>query len=240
MELGLFYFFLFEYTWGWGANIIKNHPDLGPVKNIKREAERKAFIKKYVLDYRRKNRKRLLAQLRKDETVWKKVEDKYMNILPQIMEITWPEEKEKIRAMISIIPICPRFLDDWSFAIFGGWQSEGMIEVIMHEICHFLYFKKWKEVFPDADRKTFDNPYLEWHLSEILAPVILGDKRVQKILLKKPDFYREHKRIKIGNKSAPAFFKNIYQKHLERGTSFENFLKEAYREIKKHKELFNF
>ncbi len=240
LELGLFYNFLFENTWGWSKYIIKSHPSLEPVLKIKDRKQREAFIKKYVLGYRKKNHRHLLAQMRKDEAAWQKVEERFMDILPQVLETGWPKDTKNIHAMISITPICPRFLDNWSFAIFGGWQSEGMIEVIMHEICHFLYFKKWKEVFPGADRKTFDSPYLEWHLSELLAPVILRDPKIQKILRREADFYEEHQKIKIGKGSAPAFFKNLYKKHLKTKISFGDFLKESYSQIKTHKKSFNF
>jgi len=239
-ELGLFYNFLFENTWGWGRYITKTHPQFKLVLKLKIKKEREAAIKKYAVAFWNKNKKKLLAQKKVDTTKWRKVENNFFEVLPQIMETSWPENRRTINAMISIIPICPRFLDNWSFSLSGLWRGAGAIEVIMHEICHFLYFKKWKEVFPQAERQTFDKPYLEWHLSEILAPVILGDKRVQKILSKKPDFYREHKRIKIGNKSVPAYFLNIYQKHLNQETSFEDFLKVAYREIKVHRKLFRF
>lgn len=86
------------------------------------------------------------------------------------------------------------------------------MEVIMHECCHFLYFEKWKQLFPNINSKKFESPYLEWHLSEILAPIILNDARIQKLLKRKADFYMEHKRIKIGNKTVPKYFNDLYKK----------------------------
>jgi len=240
LELDLFYFFLFKHSWGWGKNIIKRHPKLEPIMRIKKEADRKAFLKKYALDYYKKNKGQLVSQMKKDETAWRKLEKEFMHILPQIIETDWPKNRKNIRAMVSAIPICPRFLDTWKFTICGLWQEGSAIEVIMHEICHFLYFKKLEETFPNVDKKTFNRPRLEWHLSEILAPVILGGPRVQKILRREPDFYLEHQKIKIGKISAPLFFQKMYDEHLENKTSFEDFLKESYREIKVHRKLFRF
>ena len=65
-------------------------------------------------------------------------------------------------------------------------------------------------LYPKVDNKKFESPYLEWHLNEILAPIILNDSRIQKLLKRKADFYTEHQRIKIGNKIAPKYFNDLY------------------------------
>jgi hypothetical protein len=107
----------------------------------------------------------------------------------------------------------------------------------MHEACHFLYFEKWKQLYPEMDNKKFDEPHIEWHLSEILAPIILNDARIQKLLKNKAIFYKEHKRIKIDGKTAPKYFGDLYKK-TTKDKNFEEFLKEAYQAIKKNKNLF--
>ncbi len=140
--------------------------------------------------------------------------------------------------MISINPICPRFLNNWSFSIFYNYKKiSHAVEVIVHESCHFLYFKKWKQLFPNVNNKKFEYPYLEWHLSEIITPIILNDFRIQQLLKQKATFYTEHKKIKIDNKTAPKYFTDMYKKII-RNNNFEEFLKESYRSIKIHKELF--
>ena len=88
------------------------------------------------------------------------------------------------------------------------------------------------------NHSKFERPNIEWHLSELTAPIIINDKRVQKLLKQKASFYKEHSRIKIGSKTAPRFFTDIYKKNINKENSFELFLKEAYKEIKKHKKLF--
>lgn len=240
LEQELFYNFLFVDTWGWNRYIFKRHPQLKPILKLTDGKERRAVIKKYTAAFWSKNGKRLLAQKKIDEREWRKVEKKFMVALAQIMETSWPDDRKIISAMVTICPICPRFLNNWSFALFGCWQGKGVIEAMMHEICHFLYFKKWKEVFPSVQEKTFYSPYPEFHLSELLAPVILSDLRIQKILKKEPDFYEEHMEITIGKQIAPVYFEKLYQKRLENNTSFGDYLKAGYREIKKYKKLFNF
>lgn len=140
--------------------------------------------------------------------------------------------------MASLNPICPRFLDSWSFSIFYDYKRISYaIEVIMHESCHFLYFEKWKKLYPKMNSKNFEHPHIEWHLSEIIAPIILNDPRIQRLLGKKADFYEEYQNIKIGKQNVPAFFEKLYQENKD---DFEKLLKQSYKAIKTNKNLFDF
>lgn len=239
LEIDWMHGFLFQNKWGWGKYIIKKHPKIKKVYSIKGENNQIKFLRKYIVDYRKSNRSSIENSKRKYQKAWRDKEKDYFELLQEIMSAKWPKDRKNIKAMVSINPICPRFINDWSFSIFCKYKKIGdAMEIIMHESCHFLYFEKWKEVFPNAKSKTFDYPYIEWHLSEILAPVILNGPKIQKILKKKADFYEEHKKIYIGKKNLPKYFELLYKKHIKKQSSFDDFLREAYLEIKKHKNKF--
>jgi len=237
LEMDCIYGFLFDNDWGWGRYILKRHPRLKPVLGLKKKADRMAFIRAYVLEYRRKKKERIMRQKALYVSIWKKKERAAFEQLSKVMGTDWPKKRKSIRALISINPICPRFLDTWSFFIFFNYRNPShAVETILHEACHFLYFKKWKEVFPAAKRRTFESPHIEWHLSELLAPIILNGPELRPFLKKKAAFYEEHEAVKIKGVSAPVYFTKLY----ERRESFESFLKESYREIKKYKKRFAF
>lgn len=238
LEVDLIYFFLFREKWGLGKKIIKKHPYLENVLNIKTKKNREEHLKKYILKFRAENKEIIRNQVEKYSKDWKKIEKKYLTILPEILNTSWPKDKKIIKALISINPICPRFINNWSFSLFYKQGVNKMKETIMHEICHFLYFKKWKEVFPNAKRKTFEYPYIEWHLSEILASVILNDSRIQKLLKKKAVFYKEYQNLTIEGEKTPKHFELLYKKCIDKQYNFSIFLKKAYLEIKKNKNVF--
>jgi len=238
LEINMIYWFLFEHEWGWGRVIIKRHPALKPIYKLKQEKERIKFLKNYILDFRKKHRKKILFKMSKIQNGWSKIEKEFLITLGQVINTNWSEKRKEIKAMISINPIGPRFLDDWSFSLPFRYDDRGAKHVIMHEICHFLYFKKWKELFPNSKRRTYDAPYIEWHLSELSAPIILNDKRIKVLLKRKATFYREHQRVKIKGISAPQYFSNLYANCLKKNKNFDYFIKEAYKIIKKNKKLF--
>jgi len=238
-EIEMFSNFLFKDSWGWSKYIYKNYPELKPIKKLKTQKEKDKFLKEFIINYRKTNKKDIEESKIRYQKEWIKIEKKYFKILSQILQTDWPKNKKIIKAMVSMNIICPRFLDDWSFSVFYSHKNlKHILVIIAHECCHFLYFKKWQEIYPKAKRKTFNTPHIEWHLSEILAPIILNDKRIQKILKSKDVFYDEYLKIKIKNKTVPEHFNDLYNKHLKQNTNFEHFLKESYSEIKKHKKLF--
>ncbi len=236
-EIDWIHGFLFQNKWGWGKYIIKNHPKIKKVFSFKTETEQVKFLRNYTIQFKKDNQKLIEKNKIKYQTEWRKIEKDFLTTLSEIIQIDWPRNKKTIKAMVSINPICPRFLNDWSFSIFCNYKkiSQAM-EVIMHESCHFLYFEKWKKLHPEMDNKKFESPFLEWHLSEILAPIVLNDSRIQKLLKRKADFYIEHKKLKIGNKTVPKYFNDLYKKNINK--NFDEFLKESYKEIKKNRELF--
>ncbi len=235
LETELFYGFLFEEGPGWASVILERHPGIEGVCSLPTEEERMAYLNEYLVGAREKNVEQIRQNQESYRTEWEKVGPELFLVLSDIIGIRWPAERETIRAMASLNPICPRFLDDWSFSLYFDFTTPFAMSVIMHESCHFLYFEKWKQLFPDMDPEKFESPHIEWHLSEILAPVILNDPRIQALLGQEATFYGIHENVRIGSVSAPEFFSNLYR---EKGTDFEAFLKEAYEEIQKGREEF--
>lgn len=233
-EIDMIQGFLFQDEFGWGKHILRKHPGIEKVFSFEKEDEQVRFLKKYITLSRKENYEIIEKNKIRYETEWQKVEKDFFQVLSEIIQIDWPEDKKTIKAMISLNPICPRFLDEWSFSIFFDYKKiSHAIEVIMHESCHFLYFEKWKEMYPHISKEKFESPHLEWHLSEIIAPIVLNDKRIRTLLKQEAFFYEEHQKMKINGKSAPEYFSQLYaQSH-----DFENFLDKSYEVAKKHGDL---
>lgn len=105
----------------------------------------------------------------------------------------------------------------------------------MHEACHFLYFRKWKEVFPRANPKTFESPHLAWHLSELVAPIILNRPDVQRLLGQRAVFYPEHMRMKMGGIPLPRYLTKQYWLY---DANLVGFLTSALRKMRASKKQF--
>ena len=233
-EVGVFASFL--YSKSVMANYIyKKYPEVK--KYLDFSLDRSAFIRKvgeFVSKFREDHVKELETKVDEYQKEWDIVGAKYLSALSKVLEQPWSKDRKLIKGEVSINPVCPRFLDTWSFNVYFSKRTKGVIETIAHEICHFLYFEKWKQTFPDCDEKTFNTPYIEWHLSEILVGVILNDTRIKAILNVDAKVYEWYHTAKIGKVSVYDYFERLYKKHIESGKRFSEFLILAYSRAKKY------
>lgn len=212
--------------------ILKAYPGLVRIYSLQTTEEQIEFLTDFVLEFKRRNVARIaLAKVVIQES-WTPNETKYFSMLPEVIGTDWPTAKRVITALISINPVCLRFLPEWAFSLFyEHWLSEErVVETILHESCHFLHFKKWQEMFPGSNPVTFEHPHPEWLLSELAAPIVLREG----LLIEKARFYQAHQEVMIGGKNAPQFFTDIYRS----SESYEEFLRRAFEELKKHLHLF--
>lgn len=222
--------------WNWSEKIFYFHPRLKKeLKNVKDIKKRRKIVRDYVKDWfnKKENILRLEKKKREIEDEWIKIHGKFIKNLLKILDLTKHNVNE-ITCLVSINPINPRELDTNLFSVFYNYEIDFIKVIIAHEITHFFYFEKWMQVFSDSDSKTFEGPHVIWHLSEIMAPIILANPKVQSILNKLDTGYEEHGRIKIGDKNIIEHFDILY-KNFDKNKDFGEFLKKAYEEIKKYK-----
>lgn len=108
--------------------------------------------------------------------IWDEVNDKYFKLLTEFFEVEFPEKFKTIDASIGILPVCPRYLDSFSFSISIGVPDNVIVNLCAHETLHFAWFEKWKEIYPDTPREEFDSPYLCWQYSEMVTDPILNNE----------------------------------------------------------------
>lgn len=226
--------FLLEGGPEWSKYVTRCHPQLRRALTLATKRERLAFVRTYVDEYRTRHAKRLKNRQDAFERDWQKVEQRFFTRLADILETDWPKRRSHITASVSINPICPRFLDEWSFTISMNAERSRAREIIMHECVHFLYFKKWAEIYPNADRRTFESPHIVWELSELIAPIILNDPHINAMLRGRAQFYSYHRRVRIEQMTAPAYFAKRYRQR----KNFDAFLRTSYQIIKRHKRAF--
>ena len=158
-----------------------------------------------------------------------------MLVLSEIVEQKWPEKDGKIIARVSLNPICPRYIKQRTFDVFYRQNARRMKSVAIHELLHFIYFEKWKRIFPNAKEREFDAPYLVWKLSEMVPKVILNEKRIQEIFKYKFDSYREYENFKLNGKPLLSYLQDFYDDRKD----FADFLKQSWEFVKKHEKEIN-
>ncbi len=224
--------------WDWGAIIYNRHPELQTLLagatdpgDIYRKCYRyaKRFHAEHATDFERTRR----AQ----EKEWQSIETGFLTTLSEHFETSYPPRRKRMRAYMSMVPIYPRWLDTWSFNV-SFWNPGRVKGIACHEILHFLYFKKWMEVFPNTKPEECNQPHLVWRLSEILDPIILNEHPVFHELVGAPQrTYKTFDAIRIHGVRPFTHFTRLYRRHLKSGAPFADFLRNAWAEARKYEKI---
>jgi len=234
-ETELFYSFAKRGRWSFLFD--KFFPELVAIqKECKNKEECMEKFKIFLTDLSAKTRWKMLVFKEEFESEWNKIGPKFLEFLSEHFETEWPEDKLEIVGYISNMPVYPRFLDEYKFCV-GYKNTARSVETSAHEILHFLWFKKWKEVFPEMDRREYESPRLVWKLSEIMDPIILQCHPKIKELIKPEKWgYSSFTDIRIGDMTLTEYFKKIYLDSVESGDDFETTLRKLWAEAQRHED----
>lgn len=183
--------------------ITKFHPDIN-LENYK----------EYIKDFYKTNEELLSENVKDLQNAVNQTSDTFFFAVKDLFKEDF-SNKDYVGA-ISIFDCNPRFVDKKLFQIFYKRDTLGKLEVVYHEILHFVFFdfcnKYCKEIVKDRD--VNNGSY--WALSEILNVLILNRPEFQAIL-KQPEllFYPSLKSVfpeieklwNIYNEDIPVFVK---------------------------------
>ncbi len=192
---------------------------------------KKKAVRDFFFQFETKNRK-IYEQVRDEfQKEWDKINDPIMNALEEVNEIKW--EDEAFTARVTSNPICPRYLSENTFDVYFGLHNDLMIRIVIHELSHFIFFKKWDSIFPNYNHEEFESPHLLWKLSEMIPYVILGDKRIQEIYKHEPAVYDVWHKIEINGKPILKLLQEIYDNRRD----FKDFVRKSWELVKNNRNI---
>lgn len=222
--------------WDWSNIVYWGHPKLKTrLKGVKDKKKRKEIIDKFFKDQFKKETSRIRKKIKFFQKEWEKINDQVMLVLSELVEQDWGKQTKEISARVSLNPICPRFIKERTFDVYYKDTARRMKSTAIHEILHFIYFEKWKKVFPKIKEREFDSPYLVWKLSEMVPGIVLNDKKIQKIFTYRFFSYKEFQTIQL--KGRPLL--SSLQKFYDERRNFEDFLRKSWAFVKKHEKEIN-
>jgi hypothetical protein len=197
-------------------------------------------ISKYLNQYYKNHDHEIKDYLKSISKTWNEKWPEIKTQLSEEIESDWQGIKD-ITCYIGVACVYPRYLDTNELAILYLDSIEFTESVILHEVTHFIYAKKWLDTFPNDSLDDLEAPHPFWHLSEIMMIVINDNQRFNHLvpLASKSYYSKEYDNsINLGSKiSIMTHFKNTYSNYKKQGKSFSQFLKYARKEIQKNKTL---
>ena len=155
---------------------IKYFPELENLdKNLSKEKINQ-IIENVVRESYEKYQNEIEKEIQRYNAIWQPYNDLYFKTLSNYLNISWPNNIDIVEGRIGLIPVFPRYLDSFSFSVSINMSDQQLIETCAHETLHFLWFEKWKTIYPETPRAEFESPYIVWQYSEIVTDPILNNK----------------------------------------------------------------
>lgn len=149
---------------------------------------------------------------------WNSIEKEIFNQLEKVFEIKFSGAK-KCCAYLTINPICPRHLDNFSFEVNYKSSPRYAVQTTIHELIHFVWFEKWKTIFKDFDKKEFENPHAIWLFSEIAIEPIIKNTSLNKFMETDQPAYNYFYKKEINNQNLFDIMNELFNKN-----NIENFM----------------
>ena len=183
------------------------------LKNINHDASKKdvyEFIKKLLTEEYNKYEKHILKECERYNKIWDKYNDKYFKLLTEYLDVDFPSNIKVINATVGLLPVFPRYLDDYTFSLGTGLDDSKVCEVTAHETLHFLWFEKWRKLHPETPRDNYENPHMEWRYSEMVTDPILNNKPFNKLFDFTEMGYNSFYELRDGDELVMDKLRNIY------------------------------
>ena len=192
-------------------NLLEEYfPELHNIhKNIAKE-EISPTIKNIVSNYYTSNSQNIKEACKKYSNIWTKYNNIYFQKLSNYLNIKWPENINEITCYVGMLPFFPRDIDNYIFYINPHLNEEKLTEVCAHETLHFLWFTKWKTLYPKISKAEYESPFLAWQYSEMVTDPILNNSEFQTIFNFTEKSYPEFYKLQKNGKFVMEELKNIY------------------------------
>lgn len=163
-------------------NTIQYYPELSKVdRNKLSNEEIDKIVSDVVVDYYDKNKELIDESIKKYKNIWEEYNDEYFDILCKYLNVDVNKVSEEFICEVGFIPVSPRYLNLNIFSTTVGIDNKNIIEIIAHEILHFIWYMKWMELYPLCQKEEYECPNLVWKYSEMVVDFILNSKEINKV-----------------------------------------------------------
>lgn len=188
------------------------------------EEQRNKYIESFFEPLYKANESLFLEKIKDYQLHWDNNKEIIISTFEDIFDIRLGELFNNMIGQISLNPVCPRFLDTYTFDIFYLNSQKGALGISLHEIIHFVWFKKWNEHFKD-NYSEYETPSLKWIFSEIVVDAILRDDRIKDLNPYERTSYEYFYDIEIEGENMMDIIYDLYKSNdiisfMERGYAF--------------------
>jgi len=159
------------------------------------------------------------------QAYFQNINDDLVTALADAHETQWPAGCKQIACYVGYIPRCPRNVVTKKFWVSCSMEDTKIIRASIHEMAHFMFYEKWKELYGEVHPKDLGRPSPRWYLEEMAVDPLLNDARIQKIVPLEHKAYPQFYTQSINGAAIMDHIKGFYANR----ASVEDFIQNAFR-----------
>ena len=164
------------------------------------------------------------------QLIWDKVNDNIMKDFEDKLKIKFPDDE--ITCRIGLLPVCLRDIIERTFDVNYGKTDDEIIATVIHELCHFYYFEKWKEIYEKYEEEELDSPHIIWYLSEAMIDPLINNETFKKYTNQDLSAYSSFYETYIDDKSIIDILRNYVNNN-----PIDEAIKKAFELFKKYEDI---
>ena len=94
---------------------LRYFPDLKEAIHLQTKGEIYKFIEDFIKECYEESVGKIKEDVKRYNDIWSKYNDMYLEELSSYLNMRWPLDKKIIEARVGLIPVYPRYLDNFSF-----------------------------------------------------------------------------------------------------------------------------
>ena len=181
-------------------------------------------IKKVVINEKLKNKVLIEKKIKQSFILWNENKKNINEILSNIFQCK--QDDEIINALLSINCVCPYDFEKRIIYINYRKSVEEIQETCIHELIHYYWFNKWKELFKEMYEED-----LVWSFSEIAIDAIFKETDLKQYCVSQFPAHKHLYEINYNNQNMMEYFRILYRKN-----SITEFMKIGIESVRKFKE----
>lgn len=193
---------------------IQYFPELAQIDPMASREENYQQIARVVTKDYETYREKIQEEVKRYDRLWSIYNDEYFEMLSNYLKVEWPHHINVIEVKVGLIPVFPRYLDDFSFSLSTNLEESKCVNVCAHETLHFLWFEKWKKLHPETPRREYDSPYITWKYSEMVTDPILNNKPFSELFKLRERGYDSFYEVRDGDNFAMDILRSIYGENI--------------------------
>ena len=202
----------------------------GKIDEDMSDAQIREKVTPAVLEKLKENERLIQEKVDYLQAYFHKINNDLLAVLADVHETEWPAGCRQITCYVGYIPRCPRNVETKKFWVSCSMENTKIVTASVHEMGHFMFYEKWKEIYGAVLPKDLGRPSPRWYLEEMVVDPLLNEAGIRSVVPLEQKAYPRFYSETLNGVAIMDYIKDFYANR----KSVEDFIQNAYRFVREN------